>query len=342
MSFQHQDTYTGNAFTSIDFAAQGRQIGFVDFPHSPHSDAWGVTRMPIAVLTNGTGPTVVLEGGNHGDEYEGPITISELAHELDLSTLQGRLILVPAINVPALKAGIRTSPVDGFNFNRIFPGNSNGSISEQIAAYLVERIFPMADAFMDLHSGGSSLDILPSAIIEPSGEPDLHRRNIAAALAFGAPYTVVISNHGDSRTATATACRSGLVTVGTEMRGCGAVSLDALALCRRGVRNVLTHLGLLQGDVPDSGDATVLELRDARSFVYATRDGVFEPFQENGAEVVAGQPAGRIHCPWDLSIEPQTLVFGCDGIQFARRHQGRVESGNCCIVVASPYEVPQP
>ena len=52
-------------------------------PHSPHDDAWGVTRIPLAVIQNGSGPTVILEGGNHGDEYEGPIAIGELIRELD-------------------------------------------------------------------------------------------------------------------------------------------------------------------------------------------------------------------------------------------------------------------
>ena len=71
------------AFTDIDFEKKGRQIGFVMFPHSPHDDAWGVTRVPIAVIANGAGPTVIIEGGNHGDEYEGPIVIGELARDLD-------------------------------------------------------------------------------------------------------------------------------------------------------------------------------------------------------------------------------------------------------------------
>ena len=71
------------AFTDVDFERQGRQIGFVMFPHSPHDDAWGVTRVPIAVIANGKGPTVIMEGGNHGDEHEGPIIIGELARELD-------------------------------------------------------------------------------------------------------------------------------------------------------------------------------------------------------------------------------------------------------------------
>jgi predicted deacylase len=329
--------YTGTAFTDIDFDRPGRHVGFVNFPHSPHDDAWGVTRVPVAVIANGLGPTVVIEGGNHGDEYEGPIAIGELARDLDPAAIQGRLILMPANNVHAVRAAIRTSPVDGLNFNRVWPGNPAGSITEQIAAFVSQRIFPMADAFLDLHSGGSSLDILPSAIIEPTDNADLHRRNVAAVQAFDAPYTVVVSNFGDPRTATATACRHDLVTVGTEMRGCGTVSLEALDICRRGVRNVLVHLGLLEGDPPPESTRPVLEIAGPAAYVFAPVDGVFEPFHRNGERVSAGQPAGRIHQLWDLSAEPMLLRYGIDGIVYGKRHPGRVSPGNCCLVVASPY-----
>lgn len=329
--------YTGNAFTSIDFEKQGRQLGFVSFPHSPHDDAWGVTQVPIAVVANGAGPTVVLEGGNHGDEYEGPIVIGELARELDPGAIQGRLILMPANNVHAVRAAKRTSPVDGLNFNRVWPGDGMGTITQQIAAYVSQCIFPMADAFLDLHSGGSSLDILPSAIIEPTSDPDLHRRNVAAVQAFDAPYSVVVANLGDQRTATATACRVGLVTIGTEMRGGGTVSLDALDICRKGVRNVLAHLGVMEGGSAKRNDRPVLELAGPSAYVYAPVDGIFEPFHANGEQVSAGQPAGRVHQTWDITAEPTTLHYGIDGIVYGKRHPGRVSPGNCCVVVASPY-----
>lgn len=331
----------GSAFTEIDFDRPGKQVGFIMIPHSPNDDAWGVTRIPIAVIANGTGPTVVLEGGNHGDEYEGPITIADLARELDPKSVQGRLILMPANNVHAVSAGKRTSPVDGLNFNRVFPGDPAGTITEQIAAYVAGTIFPLADAFLDLHSGGSSLDILPSAIIEPTSDRELHRKNVAAVRAFDAPYSVVISNMGDQRTATATACRAGLITVGTEMRGGGTVSLDALAVCQRGVRNVLGHLGVIEAP-PDPGKSTgggdLLELRGPQAYVFAPVDGVFEPFHSNGEEVHEGQAAGRVHRTNDLSVEPVTVHYRTDGIVYGRRHPGRVQAGNCCLAIASRYD----
>lgn len=326
-----------SASLTVDLEAPGRQVGFLRIPHSPHEDAWGATQVPIAVIANGTGPTVLIEGGNHGDEYEGPITICELIRELDPAQVQGRLILMPANNVHAVIAGRRTSPVDGLNFNRTFPGDPRGSITQQIAAFVNDHLFPIADAFLDLHSGGSSLDILPSAIIEPTQDTALHARNVAAVLAFGAPLSVVIPNLGDPRTATAAAVRAGLVTVGTEMAGCGTVSIEALGICRRGVRNVLAHLGVLPCEmaVPPGETGQILELAGPSAYVLSPMDGIFEPFHAKGTRVQAGQPAGRIHCTWDPRRPTEIVHYEQDGVLYGRRHPGRVQPGNCCLVVAS-------
>ncbi len=333
----------GTAFSTIDLDKRGKQIGWIMLPHSTHDDAWGVTRVPIAVISNGNGPTVILEGGNHGDEYEGPIAICDLARELDPGAVQGRLILMPANNVHAVVAGTRTSPVDGLNFNRTFPGDARGSITQQISDFVANEIFPRGNAFLDLHSGGSSLDLLPSTVIEPTADAELHRRNLATAQAFGAPFTVVIGNYGDTRTATATACAAGLTTVGTELGGGGTVRLEILALCRSGIRHALTHLGVLADDgshPPPGSAASLLELQGSRAFLYATADGIFEPYHPNGHPVHAGEAAGRIHCPWDPAREPVTLYYQSDGILYGRRHPGRVRPGNCCLVIASLYTGP--
>lgn len=330
------------AHTAIDFGRNGKQSGFVDFPHSPHDDAWGATRVPISVIQNGSGPTAILLGGNHGDEYEGPIALGEIIRTLDPAQINGRIILLPALNTPAVLAGQRTSPVDGINLNRSFPGNEHGSISQQISNYVSDVLMPLGDAYLDLHSGGSSLNILPSAIIEPSSDPDLHQRNVAAVRAFGAPLTVVIDNLGEPRTSTATAVRAGLVTVGTEMAGAGTVSLDALDICRKGVRNVLSHLGILEGPKyqPPSReqDEIILRIPGHDGYVLATRNGVFEPFHALGMQVEAGQQAGRIHDLGDPTREPVVLHYGASGIVYGRRHPGRVMVGNCCVTVATPLD----
>lgn len=325
--------------TDIDFDRKGKQTGFIQLPYSGHEDAWGVLPVPIAVISNGEGPTVILEGGNHGDEYEGPIVLGELIRDLDPGSIQGRLIIVPAINLPAVNAGSRVSPIDGMNFNRTFPGDPLGSPTVQLSAFVHDTLFPMADAFVDLHSGGSSLSIIPSAIIEPSDDAALTGKIRAAVSAFDAPMTVVISNRGDPRTSTASAVRAGLITVGTEMGGAGTVSPAAVEVCRNGVGNVLRHLGVIEGDHEPQKDGTkaVYELTpDAH--LLCEDGGVFEPFHKLGTEVRAGQPAGRVHFLADPRREPALLTYKADGIVFGTRHPGRVRPGNCCIVVASPSE----
>ncbi|MDN2567299.1 succinylglutamate desuccinylase/aspartoacylase family protein [Aquibium sp. A9E412] len=326
---------------SVDFERDGKQTGYLTIPHSPHEDAWGATRLPVCVIRNGSGPTAILMAGNHGDEYEGQIALGELIRGLEPERICGRLIILPTLNLPAVAAGRRTSPVDGLNLNRTFPGDPAGSISQQITAYVSEVIYPLGDVLVDLHSGGSSLDILPSAIVEPAPDAAHMRRNIAAVAAFGAPLTVVIGNLGEARTSTAAAVRAGLTTVGTEMAGQGTVSREALAICRRGVRNVLAHAGILPADAAPpagpTGSGAVLEIPGPAGYVYATRDGIFEAAHGLGARVAAGERAGLIHdihAPWR---DPEPVFYGADGILFARRQPGRVTHGNCCAVVAAPY-----
>jgi N2-acetyl-L-2,4-diaminobutanoate deacetylase len=152
------------------------------------------------------------------------------------------------------------------------------------------------------------------------------------------PARWVVANLGDQRTATATACRAGLVTVGTELGGAGRVSSEALAVGRRGVRNVLAHLGLLDGAPQSAADSAkpMQELRGTAAYVYAPCEGVLETFHALGSKVRDGEPAGRIHRVWEPSHEPETIAYGCDGILFARRQPGWVKPGNCCLAVASP------
>lgn len=331
-------TRRSTAHTTIDFDRLGRQTGYVSIPHSPHSDAWGAVRLPISVIAGGSGPTAILMAGNHGDEYEGMITLAELIRELDPAEVQGRLIILPALNAPAAYQGQRTSPVDGLNLNRTFPGDPLGSMTQQITAFVSDVIFPLGDAMIDLHSGGSSLDILPSAAIEPAPDPAHLQRNVAATLAFGAPLTVVIDNLGEPRTSTATAVRAGLTVVGTEMAGKGTVSSDALAICRRGVRSVLAHLGVLAPvPVPDV-PRNVLKIPGPSGLVYAESVGVFESRHRLGEAVRAGEIAGWVHDvlrPWRA---PEVLHYRHDGILYARRHPGQVVHGSCCGVVAAPWE----
>src|SRR5262245_24320208 len=96
----------------IDFDKPGRQAGYLRAPQSRNTSGWGVVEIPTYVLKHGVGPTLLLTGGVHGDEYEGQIAVSRLAHVLKPQEISGRLILIPAVNIPAAMNGTRLSPID--------------------------------------------------------------------------------------------------------------------------------------------------------------------------------------------------------------------------------------
>ena len=57
----------------IDLMGDGKATGFVRVPHSVHRSAYGWIPIPIVRIKNGDGPNVLMQAGNHGDEWEGQI-----------------------------------------------------------------------------------------------------------------------------------------------------------------------------------------------------------------------------------------------------------------------------
>ena len=58
---------------TIDLTAPGKQIGRLQYPKITNTAGWAYSFVPIATIANGDGPTVLVSGGNHGDEYEGQV-----------------------------------------------------------------------------------------------------------------------------------------------------------------------------------------------------------------------------------------------------------------------------
>jgi predicted deacylase len=108
--------------TLVDFEQPGKQLGRLAAPQSTNTSGWTTEYLPIAVINGAPGPTALLFGGNHGDEYEGPVTLLNLAHTLEPDRIRGRIIMLPMLNRPALAAGARLSPLDGKNMNSGVPG----------------------------------------------------------------------------------------------------------------------------------------------------------------------------------------------------------------------------
>lgn len=325
--------------SEIDYDREGKQTGFLRLPYSVHRSAYGWIPVPIVMFKNGDGPTALLISGNHGDEYEGQVALTKMCQSLTADEVQGRLIILPMANYPAAHAGMRTSPFDGGNLNRTFPGNPAGTPTEMIAHYLEEVLMPMCDYFFDFHSGGSSLRY-PATVLRRRGEnPKEEAALEALQLAFDGDYGFIFGAAGDPRVSSAAARRNGVLGIMTELGGSGTVTPEILATAERGILRLLNYIGLLPGYRPDAARGMrLMEMKSIDYFVYARDEGLFEPYVDLLTEVKNGQEAGAIHHPETPWIAPSICHFEHDGLVICQRIPGRVERGDCVFHLATDIE----
>src|SRR5581483_5534489 len=272
-------------YADIDLEAEGKACGFLRVPHSVHRSAYGWIPIPIVRLRNGEGPRVVLVAGNHGDEWEGQLSLGELIRKLDASQIKGRIIILPSANFPAAMAATRTSPIDDANMNRAYPGNQDGDITHQIAFWIEHVLLPGNDYAIDLHSGGSSLMYVPSALAERDSDAAYYKRCLDLVLAFGAPVSYLSdAPQGGGRTFTSACRRKGVVAIGTELGGAGTLSQATMEVARSGLLRALAHVGALQASVavPPPRKTRLTENAGDDYYVYASEPGVYEPLVEPG------------------------------------------------------------
>lgn len=327
--------------TAIDYAQPGTQVGALAVPQSTNTSGWRSEFIPIAVVNGGPGPTALLCGGNHGDEYEGPVALMKLARAIDPAHLRGRVIIMPMLNAPAVAAGTRLSPLDGKNMNRAFPGRPDDTITGQIAHYVSSVLFPMADLVIDIHSGGRSAHFLPSVNMHRVPDDEQMRKMIAAGMAWGAPYVFIYRDVGGTGLLPGLAEQLGKVTLGTEMGSASQFGADILAITERGVWNVLRHAGILADRPPDTpaAPAQVVAADQYDDYIMAPVSGIFEPFAEMGAWFEAGQPIGQIHSVEQPFAAPTPVLARTSGMLISRRAFPLTRQGDCVATLVRPFSL---
>ena len=319
--------------STVPYNKDGVHHGFLRLPHSRNDSAWGSLMIPISVIRNGTGPTALLTGANHGDEYEGPVALQNLALYLTVSDISGRVIIVPAFNYPVFRAGSRNSPIDDGNMNRVFPGNPSGTVTEKIADYFMRTLVPMSDVVVDIHSGGKSLEFLPFAAAHVLADKDQQAACVAAMRAFNAPYSMLlleIDNTGMYDTAVED---QGKVFVSSELGGGGTTTAKTVSIAKKGIRNVLIHSGILKAG-PDVDASVNLDTPDGDYFVFSNHDGLIEPTVDLGSFVDEGDVLARV---WPLDrtgINPIEYRARRQGMLAGRHFPGLVKAGDFMAVIA--------
>lgn len=323
---------------TVDFHAPGKQHGYLSVPYSSNESAWGAVRVPVTVINNGRGPSVLLTGGNHGDEYEGPIALKKLARSLQPDAIQGRVVIMPALNPPALQQGVRCSPIDGVNMNRSFPGSRTGTVTQMICHYLTTHILTQVDVVVDIHAGGRTLNFLPFAAMHYLADASQFERTFDAVKAFGAPIALVIEELDTEGMLDGVVEAMGKVFMFTELGGGGTASPESVEIAETGARNILKHTGVIEGPPVTRAHrglapTRLMDTPDWSSYVIADETGLFEPLVNLGDDVRTGQAVAQIHSVEKTETPPAIYYAHRDGTLIGRHWPGIARPGDCLAVI---------
>lgn len=323
----------------VDFTKPGKQLGHLYIPYSHNLGGWANLMVPVCTIARGNGPTALVMAGNHGDEYPGQIATMKLLREVNPDDVNGRLILIPTLTMPGAKAATRLSPLDGKNFNRSFPGNPAGSVSEILAHYLTTVLFPLADIVIDMHTGGRSVDFYPCAHMHLVPQGPQRQAMLAGTEAWNSDFCFLYADIAGTGLLPVEAENQGKIVITTEMGGSENVTASVHHLTQSGLRNVLTHFKVLKGEVATRASLGLPPIRWVQSlswedYRFAPESGVYENVVPLGDAVSAGQTVGRLHFLERPDREPIEVTAQSDGILIATRAPSIVGQGDCVACIA--------
>lgn len=317
-------------FVSCDFDLEqpGTNYGSATLVYSDTANSGRVFPIPIVTVANGTGPTVLLCAGNHGDEDQGQLILRRLLNELDVDDVGGRIIFLPAMNYPAVRADTRTSPLDNGNLNRSFPGDATAGPTLAITRFITDAILPVTDYGIDLHSGGHGQSFVHTSFVATCPDIDLYRRTIAVADAFDAPY-MYVKRGADSPTDFDGAGHAKNIPFISAELGGGTLRKIDLEIGMRGVKNVLAYAGVIGEQAPLAGDqpCVYLDAANGSGEIIAPFEGIIETQFDVGDIVAEGQTAGWLYSLDEIERAPVELTFSTPGVVVIKAVSTRVVQG---------------
>jgi uncharacterized protein len=223
---------------------------------------------PVITATGAEpGPILFINAGLHGAEYPAIEAVVRLGKTLDPANICGTVILMPVLNLPAFRN--RTPfvcPVDNVNPNRVFPGDPNGSYSEQMVHALINEFVVHADAYIDLHGGDIPEALVPFTICRCGSEAvDLKSKEMA--MAFGLPYVLTVSKPVQATKGSSSyvaAAERGVPAILAEAGGVGQLQEDAVELLMDGVVRVMRHLKMLKAEARISKSETNSKVQSSK------------------------------------------------------------------------------
>lgn len=273
----------------------------------------------IAVRGAQDGPTLTALACQHGRELNGIESIRRIIGQLDPARLRGCAVFIPCANPVAVRIrqqdfpyeqGRYLSAAQGFNLNRVWPGDGEGGLYPQMADVLWREAIRIADTCIDLHgwTGASA-----SVVWGCAADADLVR-------AFGLDIYTIRREDAPQEGMLERACRAaGIRSVTAELAPQKILHEPSVAAGMRGVLNVMKAMHMVDGE-PELPPWQI-ELEDGHSGTHrehalrAEFTGLLVPRVRPPAPVRAGECVAEL-VDLDDVLHVQSLVSPIDGVVF--------------------------
>lgn len=263
--------------------------------------------------------------GVHGDELEGQYVCFELIRriEAEKEKLAGIVDIYPAMNPLGIDSITRGIPAFDLDMNRIFPGNSDGNMTEFLAAEIVNDLSG-SDLVVDIHASNIYLTEIPQIRINELHENELvplaKKANVDFVWVHGAS-TVLQSTLAYSLNSTGTPCL--VVEMGVGMRITGEYGDQMVD----GIFSLMKELGIWTGDALESRQPIISRDPQDVSYLNARVGGLFIQKVRHWQELKKGELIGLIVDPLSGKVLDE-VTSPVDGILFTIREYPVVDEGS--------------
>jgi len=235
------------------------------------------------------GPTLCVLGGVHSIECTPIEGMMRIIEELDVSTMMGRLILVPVVNTTGFNA--RTpyeNPWDHLNQNKVWPGDAQGPLTKRVAHAVWTEFLSKADAVVDAHSADLGEDATRSVFIFKTDDEALRARMLDMAGCWDVDYIETASVAGNTGEVVP---RLGVPCIMTESGTPYPLREKDAWWFAKGIYNLMRHLGITPGDPV----VKKVPLDPESRRLYAEHGGAWRKLVDAGSKVKQGQLLGTVH-----------------------------------------------
>ena len=283
---------------NLDFSIDKLSPGINDYTIQL-ADKNEKSTLPVRIIKGeNKGPVFTIIAGVHGYEYPPIIAVQQLMNEIDYKKLKGTLVILPIANTAAFSGrSVFYNPIDGKNLNTTFPGKQNGTITEQIAYEITNKIIPISDVFLDIHAGDASEDLISficfyNAENFPKQTAEAKRLSELGGFENVVSYPYTLKQNEPALYAFKQAVQDGKVALSIESGKLGNVQDEAVKEIKNSVYLMLNNLAIYKKE--NLVQPSKINNFTKQSYIKTDVKGFFYSDLKAGDKITEGQTVGYV------------------------------------------------